>query len=117
MIGHMVLYRPKPGLAAADREALVTAIEQALTEIPGIRGSRIGERLTLGRRYDLQNTQDFPFAAFIEFDDEDHLRAYLDHPAHQALGRLFYQTAEAALAFDFVLRDAKEVRGVLKGEG
>jgi hypothetical protein len=113
MIGHLILFRPKPGLAASDREALVTAFERALTDIPGILASRVGERLTLGRPYDQLNAIDFPFAALIEFADEAALRAYLDHPAHDELGRRFYQTAESALVFDFTIRDAREVRKLL----
>jgi hypothetical protein len=115
MIGHMILFRPKAGLSGSDREALVTAFERALTEIPGILRSRVGERLTIGRKYDEQNQQDFPFAAFIEFASEGDLRAYLDHPSHDELGRLFYLTAESALVFDFDLRDAGDVRELLKG--
>jgi hypothetical protein len=114
MIGHMILFRPRPGLPPADLEALVSAIERALKEIPGIAGSRVGERLKIGREYESRNIQDFPYAAFLEFETEQDLRTYLDHPAHQELGRRFYQTAEAALAFDFVLREAGEVRELLK---
>jgi hypothetical protein len=116
VIGHLILFRPRPGLAAADREALVAAFERALTEIPGILASRVGERLTLGRPYDQLNAVDFPFAALIEFADEAALRAYLDHPAHDELGRRFYQTAENALVFDFTIRDGREVRRLLASD-
>jgi Stress responsive A/B Barrel Domain len=113
VIGHMILFRPKPDLAPAERETLVAAFEHALTEIPGIASSRVGRRVRLGRQYDLHNAQDYPFAAFIEFATEEALRAYLDHPAHRDLGRLFYQTAENALAFDFELIDSGRVRELL----
>jgi hypothetical protein len=116
MIAHMILFRPKPELTGADREALVAAFERALTEIPGVLGSRVGQRLTLGRQYDQLNAQDFPFAAFIEFADETALRRYLDHPAHDELGRLFYQTAENALVFDFVMRESGQVRELLRDD-
>ena len=49
-------------------------------------------------------TQDFPFAAFIEFDDIAGLQAYLRHPQHQRLGELFYSLQEAALAYDYDVR-------------
>lgn len=113
MIAHVILFRPKPGLAAAEREALVAAFERALNEIPGIRRATVGERARLGREYDLRNPQEFPFAAFIEFTTAADLRAYLEHPAHQELGRLFYHTADAAMAFDFELLEGKEVRRLL----
>jgi hypothetical protein len=113
MIGHVVLFRPKPDLSTADREAFVAALERALKDIPGIAGARVGRRLRLGRLYDAQGAQDYPFAAFLEFNTEADLRAYLDHPTHQELGRRFYQTADAALACDFELLDGSCVRELL----
>jgi hypothetical protein len=100
MIAHVVLFRPKSSLSAEDRQTFVEALEHALTNIPLIKRATIGRRVTLGRLYD-QQAADFPFAAILEFDSEADLRAYLDHPAHQALGQQFYLKADAALVFDF----------------
>jgi hypothetical protein len=41
--------------------------------------------------------------AVLEFDSEDDLKNYLDHPAHVDLGKRFFQSAEAALVYDFVI--------------
>ena len=101
MIAHVVLFRPKPELTADARQALVQALEHALTNIDLIKRATIGRRVTMGRLYDQQNAADYPFAAILEFENESDLRAYLDHPAHVSLGREFYLKSAAALAFDY----------------
>lgn len=44
---------------------------------------------------------DFAFAVFIEFDDVGGLTRYLQAPAHEAMGDLFYTATSAALAYDY----------------
>ena len=44
---------------------------------------------------------------------EADLRAYLNHPAHVTLGQRFFQTAEAALVYDFVMVEPDRVRDLL----
>jgi hypothetical protein len=113
MIAHLVLFRPKDDLREDQRRAFVTALEHALLNIPLIKRARVGRRLTIGRPYDQQNTHDFPFVAVLEFDNEDDLRAYLEHPAHQMLGAQFYLAANAAFVFDYQLMEGLQVRDLL----
>jgi hypothetical protein len=113
MICHVVLFRPKTALSSDERRAFVAALEHALTNIPLIKQARVGRRVTLGRQYDQQNAQDFPYAAIIEFDSEADLRAYLEHPAHQMLGAQFYTTSDAAMVFDFQLLEGAEIRNLV----
>ena len=105
MIAHVVLFQPRANLPATEREAFAASYEHALTSIPQVRRARVGARRTLGRLYDQQNRCDFSFVAIIEFDSEADLLTYLDHPAHHELGRRFYETAEAALVYDFELTE------------
>ena len=113
MIAHVVLFRPKKELTSDDRRAFVAALEHALRNIPLVRRARVGRRTTMGRLYDQQNAHEFPFVAILEFDTEDDLRAYLEHPAHQMLGAQFYHTSDAALVFDYELLEGTEVRELL----
>jgi hypothetical protein len=113
MIAHVVLFRPKPQLPADARAAFIAALEHALNHIALIKRARIGRRITVGRQYDQQNAGDYPFAAILEFDNEADLRAYLEHPAHHALGEQFYLTAESALVFDYDLLEKDRVVGLL----
>lgn len=113
MIAHVVLFRPQAGLTSAERATFIRALEHALVNIPLIKRARVGRRVVLGRHYDEQNTNQFPFAAIIEFDTEDDLRQYLNHPAHKALGEQFYYASEAALVFDFDMMESDRAKELL----
>ena len=109
MIAHVVLFRPPPDLADSDRQALLDAMRTTFTGVAEIRRMRIGKRLRIGRPYETQMAEHFEYAAIIEFDSEADLRAYLNHPAHVDLGQRFFQTAEAALVYDFVIVEPDRV--------
>lgn len=111
-IAHIVLFRPKAGLADEDRQSLAGAIERARREIPGIRRFHVGRRTLRTEGY-AASMPEFPYLALIEVDDEAALRAYLAHPAHAELARLFWATSDTALAYDFDLTDALGVRTLL----
>ena len=91
----------------------VDTFEHALANIPSIKRARIGRRLMVGRLYDQQNPYQFPYAAILEFESEADLRAYLEHPAHHALGEQFYIASENALAFDFNMGEGNRAREIL----
>lgn len=115
MIAHVLLFRPASALAAADRDALIAALERALTDIPLIRRASVGQRRRLGRPYEQLMREDYPFMATLEFDDEESLRAYLDHPAHAQLAERFFQSVDAALVYDFAMTDAADTRRTFAG--
>lgn len=98
---HVVLFKPLATLAREERDALIRAFERAIAEIPSVRRAQIGRRITHGRGYEQLMTVDYSFAAFIEFDDAEGLRAYLRHPAHEQLGERFFAAFEAALMYDY----------------
>ena len=103
MISHIVLFRPKASLSAAERAALIAALRDAVSGIPAIRHTTIGKRLLLNRPgYETQMAEHYEYSAILVFDSEADLRAYLDHPAHVDLGKLLFTSAEAVLAYDFV---------------
>jgi hypothetical protein len=113
VIAHVVLFRPKSALSEAERAAFVRALEHAMAGIPSIARAQVGRRLTLGRLYDAPDAQSYPFAAILEFHSREDLVAYLDHPAHRALGEQFYTAAEAALAIDFEILEPGETASLL----
>jgi hypothetical protein len=114
MIAHVVLFRPRASLSEAERTAFVLALEAALREIPSIARALVGRRVTLGRRYDAPDADGYPFAAILEFHSRDDLVAYLDHPAHQALGEHFYTASDAALALDFEILPTERLDTLLE---
>ena len=103
MIAHIVLFRPRPDLTPVARESLVRAFSTALEQIPFIRRSRIGKRITHGRPYEALMDVDYQYVAVLEFDDIDGLKGYLEHAAHQRLAASFFDSSEATLIYDFDL--------------
>ncbi|HQZ38581.1 MAG TPA: Dabb family protein [Vicinamibacterales bacterium] len=117
MIVHLVLFSPRPDLSDTERRALVAALERACSDIPRIRRARVGRRRVLGYEYDTLSPVAFEFSAMLEFDSESDLAAYLDHPAHAELGRLFCTSARAAIAHDFEVVDPASAGAVARLAG
>jgi hypothetical protein len=105
VIAHLVLFRPRPDLSAATRRELADALANAIRDIPSVRRARIGRRVTHGRPYEQLMRVNYEYAAVLEFDDLDGLKAYLAHPAHEALGARFFEAFEEALMYDYDLNE------------
>ena len=101
MMSHVVLMAPRPDLSDEERDAFMAAFERAIHGIPSVRGVRIGTRVKIGAQYEAAMPETGEYLAVIDFDDREGLDAYLRHPEHEALGRLFYQTLSSALVYDF----------------
>ena len=102
MISHVVLFRPKASLTVDERASLIESLKAAVTGIPSIKRTTIGKRVLLNRPgYETLMAEHYEYSAILEFDSESDLRAYLDHPAHNNLGRLLFTAADAVLAYDF----------------
>jgi hypothetical protein len=115
VISHLVLFSPRPDLSEAGRRALLEALVSASATIPSIRSFRVGRRVKHGLAgYEQQMADDYQFAAIIEFDDLDALTAYLAHPSHASLGAHFGASASRALAYDYALVDARDVRQLIE---
>jgi hypothetical protein len=115
VIAHVVLFRPKASLPESQRAEFMRALVDALDNIPLIARAHVGRRVVMGRPYDALNALDFPFVALLEFNTRADLLAYLDHPAHAALGAQFYTAAESALAYDFEMLDSTRTAELLDG--
>jgi hypothetical protein len=103
MVAHVVLLKPRADLPAQERRAFVNAFQRATREITSVRGVQIGVRVIHGAGYELTMPDTADFVAIIEFDDVAGLKAYLEHPAHAELGRLFGRSLSSALVYDFQL--------------
>lgn len=108
MIVHVVLFEPRAGLSDEQRERVVADLRKAAREIPTIRRFRIGRRVTHGLAgYEQAMTDNYQYAAIIEFDDREGLEAYLRHPGHEAAARHFAEAASHALAYDYEVTELK----------
>ena len=102
MISHVVLFRPRADVTEAERLAFVDALETACRQVPSVR------RAVVGRSLPSDNGPDFPYVAVIDFEDEHGLNAYLTHPLHVPLARLFHQTCAATTIVNAETLDASE---------
>ena len=101
MVTHLVLLKPRPDLPSGDRASFVAAFERAIREIPTVASVRIGLRIRHGASYENEAPDAADFMAAIDFDGVTGLQAYLAHPAHAELGRLFGEVLSSALIYDF----------------
>jgi len=101
MIWHVVLMTPRPDLTPGDRQALISALDRAIREIPSVRELRLGRRLRHGPAYQHDAPDSPDLFVSIGFDDAVGLQAYLQHQAHDELARRFNQSLKGAWVFDF----------------
>jgi hypothetical protein len=101
MVIHLVLFKPRADLSASDRAALVASLERAIRDVPTVRHAQVGRRLMFGAGYELTAPDAADYLAAIEFDDAAGLQAYLQHPAHEELGRRFNEAIAAGVVYDF----------------
>jgi hypothetical protein len=101
MVWHLVLMKPKADLPVQDRRALVDAFDRAIRDIPTVRETRVGRRVTHGAGYENTAPDSADFVVSIGFDDLAGLQTYLRHPAHGELAARFYQSLSSALIYDF----------------
>jgi hypothetical protein len=101
MISHVVILEPRADLSPPGRRALADAFERAIREIPTVRGVRIGSRVRHGAGYETILPSIGQYLVVIDFDDLAGLQAYLQHPAHAALGSLFHDSLSSAFVYDF----------------
>lgn len=111
MIVHVVLFQPRADLDASTRDTLLRDVAVAAKEIPSVRRMRVGHRLHHKLPgYEQAMISSYDYAVIAEFDNREGLVAYLQHPAHHAIGRHFTASAERALAYDYEMTEAAELR-------
>lgn len=112
MIAHVVLFEPKATITEGDRENFLNTMKIAFKQIPSVVRSMVAERQLVGAGYEaIIGDKTYSYVSVVEFNDAYGLLAYLEHPLHAGLGRLFWQYCERTLILDascFWL-DAKEV--------
>ena len=111
MISHVVLFRPKSELSAADRLGLVAAFKHAVRNVPSVRGVRVGRRIRHGASYEDGAPDAAEFLVVIDFDDVAGLKAYLRHPAHEDLGARFNQSLSSRFVYDFEVGSIEDLIG------
>jgi hypothetical protein len=107
MIVHVVLFEPRADLSDALRQRVFDDLRRSAETIPSVRRFRVGRRVRHGiPGYEQAMDESFSFAAVVEFDDLGGLKTYLQHPAHETIGRHFHESVVRALAYDYAMFDA-----------
>jgi hypothetical protein len=114
MIAHTVLFQPGPSVGPETKAGILESLARAIRQCPTVRACRIGRRIRHGLRgYEQQMREDYQYLLILEFDDLEGLRAYLEHPAHGAIGAFFTRATAASLAYDYEVVDLGEAHRLL----
>ena len=114
MIAHIVLFWPRPDLTDTQKQSILDAFTQAASRIATVKRCRVGRRVAHGLPgYESVMRGGFEYAAIVEFEDLNGLKAYLTDPAHAAIGTYFTSAAENALAYDYEMVEIADVRAEL----
>src|SRR3954470_9436610 len=103
MVAHVVLFRPRREFEGVDTERLMDEIRSSVMAIPEVRRARVGRRALIGAEYERLPQPHVSHVAILEFDDSSGLQAYLSAPAHEEIGRRFWEVSEEQLIYDFEL--------------
>jgi hypothetical protein len=107
VVVHIVLFNPKLGLTADQLRSFAQSIQDATRTIGTVRRALVGKAVQVVPSYPRSlGDQTYEFAAVLEFDDAAALEAYLEHPSHRVLGRLFWDNCASAIVMEAELRDA-----------
>ena len=105
MLWHLVLLKPRADLTDAQRHALVDTFTDGVRRIPQVRDVKVGKRVTHGAGYERGMPDAADYLLLLGFDDLAGLQAYLQHPAHAAIGARFADSLSAAFVYDFEVGD------------
>ena len=107
MIAHVVLFNPKADLTAERMQTFTKSMGECFRSIDHIRRATVGREAQVDPGYARSfGDKTYQFAAILEFDDEAGLIAYLRHPRHEELGRLFWECCDSTIVSEHQIIDA-----------
>jgi hypothetical protein len=117
MIAHVALFRTRQGLTKDELGSFAQLFQAACRDIPSIRSAKAGPVTSVTTKPTHIGDKPYNVAVFLEFDDRSGLDAYMKHPLHADLARLFWQYCETTVFADVdmvdpVVADLEEVFGL-----
>ncbi len=94
---HIVLFGFGEELPTEDDAELLRQVASWPSAIGGMTALRLGRPLSSER------TSGYQYLLYMEFPDEAALRAYQQHPVHQAFAAWAAERSNVVLAFDYFL--------------
>jgi Stress responsive A/B Barrel Domain len=102
MIRHIVLFNLKPEVEPSDRDWLFGQM-QALSKIPGVKKLAVNKLLEAREDwYRSRISTDYQWGLFVEFDDEDGLYVYQQHPDHVVTAQEIRKRVSGTKVIDLV---------------
>jgi heme-degrading monooxygenase HmoA len=93
---HILLLQPKSDTTDEAIEAAIAKVEALQQVIPGILSFESGKNLN-------PDNQGFTYAFVMHFESEEHLKAYIPHPDHQAAAIELRGLCSNVLVSDYTL--------------
>jgi len=93
MVDHVVLLQPKAEVTQEEITKVLSHVQGLQQSIPGIVETRVGKNLSV-------NHQGYVYGFLMRFIDEEHLKAYAPHPAHQVVSKELQKICESIIDLD-----------------
>ena len=108
MIVHLVLFNPKPGIPEARRQEFAETVQRTCRQVASVKRAVIGRRTEIDAGYARAfGEKTYEYLAEMEFENQEGLDEYLNHPLHDRLGRMFWELCESTVVLECVAIDAK----------
>ncbi len=93
MITHIVLLQPKSEVTDEEIAAALEHVKALQKEIPGIIDVQTGKNMST-------YNQGYTHGFVMRFEDNEHLKAYAPHPAHQKVSQELQHISQKIIDFD-----------------
>lgn len=97
MVKHIVLFKLKEEVPAAEKLAVMTRFKEAIEALPAkisvIRHIEVGLNINPGEAWSI--------ALYSEFDTLEDVKTYAVHPDHVAAGKLLAEVKESRACVDY----------------
>jgi hypothetical protein len=108
MIAHIVLFNPKQEASSELLLSCAQLLERLAREVPGVTRASAGRSVSIDAGYARPfGEMTYQNVCIVEFNDKPSLLAYLNHPMHRDLGRLFWELCESAVVLETEMVDVK----------
>ncbi|MBX5452229.1 Dabb family protein [Thermogemmatispora sp.] len=97
MIMHVVLLKPKQDIGEQEIWNAMERIKELQQKIPGM------VDVMVGRNFNTSNNKGYLYGFVMHFVDEDHLKMYGPHPAHQVVAAELVRLCQDIIDFDLAL--------------
>lgn len=108
MIQHIVLFTPKADLSGDEKTSFADLVLRTLRSSFYVSRCTIGRRIQVNPGYERSfGDATYEYAAVMEFASEGALIAYLNDPAHAALGRAFWASCERTVVCEVLAAEVE----------